>query len=192
MNYAQLKAAITTWINRSDVPTADVVALAEAEIRRDVRVMAMEGITSGSLSSGSFAVPADFLGARQLLIGGRRHDFIPPERYQHEQEMQSTARYFTRIGGSFYVVNGGSGSYSLLYSAAFASLSANSETNWVLTNAQDVYLLCALKHAAVWAKDAAAAQGYDAMYQAAVSKLNSSDRASRFAGALSARVGVAA
>lgn len=192
MNYAQLKTAITTWINRSDVPTADVVALAEAEIRRDVRVMAMEGITSGSLSSGSFAVPADFLESRQLLIGGKRHDFIPPERYQLEHEMQSTARYFTRIGGSFYVVNGGSGSYSLLYSAAFASLSADSDTNWVLTNAQDVYLFCALKHAAVWAKDAAAAQGYDAMYQAAVSKLNSSDRASRFAGALSARVGVAA
>ena len=137
-------------------------------------------------------MPADFLESRQLLIGGKRHDFIPPERYQHEQEMQSTARYFTRIGGSFLRSQRRIWLYSLLYSAAFASLSADSETNWVLTNAQDVYLFCALKHAAVWAKGCRRCSGYDAMYQAAVSKLNSSDRASRFAGALSARVGVAA
>ena len=192
MNFGQLKTAVTTWINRSDVPTTDVVSLAEAEIRRDVRVMAQESIVTGSLSGGRFAVPAGFLESRQVLIGGKAYSFVSPEQYQIEQEMQSTARYFTRIGDYFYVVHGDAEAYSLTYFAAFDALSADSDTNWLLTNAHDVYLFAALKHAAVWAKDAAAAQGYEAVYQAAVSKLNSSDRASRFAGALAARVGVSA
>lgn len=187
MNYGELKTAVTTWINRSDVPTADVVALAEAEIRRDVRVIAQENTVTGSLVSGRFAVPADFLDSRQLLIGGKVYAFVPPETYQMEQEMQSTARYFTRIGGYFYVVHGDAEAYSLLYVAAFPALSAESDTNWVLTNAKDAYLFCALKHAAVWAKDATAAQGYESMYQAAVAKLNGADKASRFAGTLTVR-----
>ncbi len=187
MNYGELKTAVTTWINRSDVPTTDVVALAEAEIRRDVRVIAQETTVTGSLSSGRFAVPADFLDSRQLLIGGKVYAFVPPETYQIEQEMQTTARYFTRIGGYFYVVHGDAEAYSLLYFAAFPALSADADTNWVLTNAQDVYLFGALKHAAVWAKDAAAAQGYEGLYQAAVAKLNGADKASRFAGTLTVR-----
>jgi len=187
MNFGQLKTAVTTWINRSDVPTTDVVALAEAEIRRDVRVIAQETTVTGSLLAGRFAVPADFLDSRQLLIGGKVYAFVPPEQYQIEQEMQTTARYFTRIGGFFYVVHGDAEAYSLLYVAAFPALSADADTNWVLTNAKDVYLFCALKHAAVWAKDQAAAQGYEAMYQAAVAKLNGADKASRFAGTLTVR-----
>lgn len=187
MNFGQLKTAVTAWLNRGDVPVADVISLASAEIRRDVRVMAQEGIVTGSLSSGRFLVPVDFVDSRQLLVGGKSYSFVSPEQYQIEQEAQTTARFFTRIGAHFYVVNGGSEVYSLAYSAAFQSLTADSDTNWVLTNAQDVYLFCALKHGAVWAKDPAAAQGYEAMYQAAVTKLNAADRAARFAGALTVR-----
>lgn len=187
MNYGELKAAIPVWMSRTDIPAADMVSLAEAEIRRDVRVIAQETSLAGSLVSGKFAVPADFLGSRQLLIGGKVYTFVPPEQYQIEQEMQTTARYFTRIGGFFHVVHGDSEAFSLLYVAAFPILAADSDTNWVLTNAHDVYLFCALKHAAIWAKDVEAAQGYLSVYEAAVSRVNGNDRGSRYAGTLTVR-----
>ena len=192
MNYGQLKTAVTSWASRSDVVAADMVALAEAEIRRDVRVIAQEEIVTGSLVGGRFAVPADFLESRQLLIGGKLYSFVTPEQYQIEQEMQTTSRYFTRIGGYFYVVHGDAEAYSLLYCAAFDALSADADTNWLLTNAHDVYLFAAMKHAAIWLKDAASAQGYGAVYEAAVAKLNGSDKAARMAGQLTVRARVVA
>lgn len=192
MNYGQLKAAVIAWINRGDVPAADVVTLAEAEIRRDVRVIAQEHSVTGSLSSGQIAVPDDFIDSRQLVVGGYVHTFIPPEQYQLEQEMQSRARYFTRIGSALLVVNGTDQTYSLVYVAAFPALADDADTNWLLTNAHDVYLFSALKHAAIWAKDAASAQGYQAVYDQAVSRINGADKASRFAGTLTVRPRVVA
>ena len=192
MNYGQLKTAITSWASRSDVVAADMVALAEAEIRRDVRVMAQESLVAGSLVAGRFAVPDDFLDSRQVLIGGKVYDFVSPEQYQREQESQTSFRYFTRIGGYFYVVHGDAESYSLLYSTEFPALSDDSDTNWLLTKAHDVYLFCALKHAAIWLKDSASAQGYASVYDAAVAKVNGADKAARFAGQLTVRPRVVA
>lgn len=187
MNYGELKAAVTAWINRSDVPAVDMVSLAEAEIRRDVRVIAQENVLTGSLSSGRFAVPADFLESRQLTVGGKVYNFVPPEQYQIEQEMQSKARYFTRIGGFMYVVHGDAEDFSLIYVAAFPQLVSDTDTNWVLTNAHDVYLFCALKHAAIWSKDVEAAQAYQSVYGSAVSRVNGADRGSRYVGTLTVR-----
>lgn len=192
MNYGQLKTKIASWINRSDVPLSDVVELAEAEIARDVRVMALEGIVTGSLVGGRFDVPADFLSARQMLIGGKLYTFVSPEMYQREQECVSSARYFTRIADEFLIVGGGTDAYSLTYSAKFAALSADGDTNWLLTNAKDVYLYGALKHAAIWARDVTAAQGYQSVYDAAVARVNASDKGSRFAGSLTVRPRVVA
>jgi hypothetical protein len=188
MNYAQLKASIASWAARPDVPIADVVAMAEGEIRRAVRVQAQEKLATGSLVGGAFAIPVDFLDSRQMLVGGERASYITPEEYQLEQEASSTLKRFARIGASFCFVGGTTQAYSLLYRAAFAPLSADADTNWVLTNAPDVYLYGCLKHAAIWAKDASAAQGYDAVFVGAVERLNATDRASMYAGPLVARV----
>jgi hypothetical protein len=194
MNYGQLKTAIASWVNHGAATASipDFVDLAEAEIRRDVRVMAMESLASGSLAAGVVALPTGYLDARQFVVNGLPCDYITPEEYQTQTYQQSRQNVYTRIGSSLYVINGGTQTYSLIYRASFAALSADADTNWLLTNAPDVYLFCALKHAAIFLKDAAAAQGYEGLYQAARSKTTSADSAGAVSGPMRMRARVVA
>ena len=189
MNYGELKTAVPNWLANSTVTPVigDVVRLAVAVIDRDVRVRAMEKAVTGTLVDGVAALPADYLESRNLVINGEVYDYITPERYQLEQSRGGVFKHFTAVGLSLYVVGGGSGAYTLTYVASFPALTADTDTNWLLTNAPDVHLYACLKQAAVFVKDAAAAQGYEALYQDAKNKVNSSDRASRFNGMTSVR-----
>lgn len=194
MNYGQLKTAIASWVNHgaaaSTIP--DFVVLAEAEIRRDVRVMAMESLATGVLAGGAVALPADYLDARRFVVNGLLCDYITPEEYQDQTYLQSRENCYTRIGSTLYVVNGGVQSYSLIYKAQFAALALDADTNWLLTNAPDVYLFAALKHAGIYLKDPAAAQGYEGVYQAAKDKTNSADKAGLIQGSMRMRARVVA
>lgn len=181
MNYGELKTAIGGFYNHSTVSTsaADFVTLASASIRRDVRVSAMESLTTGSLVGGVLSLPSGYLEARQLLVGGFPYEYVTPDQYQIEESDNTQERHYTRIGNSLYVVAGGTAAYSLLYYDDLANLSSDSDTNWVLTYAPDVYLFGALKFAAVYMKDVNAANGYEALYQDAKNKTNSVDKAGR-------------
>lgn len=192
MNYGQLKALILSTIARSDVPVSDMVALAESEIRRDVRVMAMESLVTGSLVAGVAPLPARFIEARRFVVGDLVREYVSPEMFQDKQANQSTERVFTRIGEELHVLGGGDAAYSLLASVSFAELSADADTNWLLTNAPDVYLYASLKHSAIWLKDAPAATGYAQVYAEALAKTNGTDKAARFAGRLTVRPRVVA
>lgn len=189
MTYATLKADIASFYLNSQINASipTFVRLAEAVIRRDVRVAAMEGLDTGSMVGGVITLPADYVDARRLVVDGYVLTYSTAEDFQDMQTAGFTTsgtagRYFTRIGNEIHVLNGGAGGYSLLYSAAFAALSADSDTNWLLDNASDVYLFKAMVYAATFMKDAAAAQGYEALYQGAVKQLNDTDRVNRYSG----------
>ena len=51
-NYADLKAAVATWVNREDLTTTipDFIRLAEARVYRLLRVPSLEVITSLNIS----------------------------------------------------------------------------------------------------------------------------------------------
>jgi len=88
------------------------------------------------------------------------------------------------------VLGGGSGVYSLLYTGAFDVLSDDADTNWLLMNAADVYLFKSLTYAAAFVKDAAAAQGYEVLYQSAKDAVNLRAEIDRYSGSpLSMNVG---
>lgn len=194
MNYGQLKTSIASWVNHGAATASipDFVTLAEAEIRRDVRVMAMESMVTGVLVGGEIALLADYLDARRFVVNGLPCDYITPEEYQDQTFQQSRENCYTRIGSTLYVINGGAQSYSLIYRAQFDALAVDADTNWLLTNAPDVYLFGALKHAAIFLKDAAAAQGYEGVYQAAKDKTNSADKAGLIQGSMRMRARVVA
>lgn len=189
MTHLELKTAIAGWINHSAVTgvMSTLVTLAEAQLRRDVRVSAMESLVTGSLSGGSVALPSRFVDARRLLVDGHVYNYITPEHYQDELDANSQERLFTVMGGSIYAVAASTEAYSLLCHRWFEPLSGDSDTNWVLTNASDVYLWQGLKQAAIYMKDAAAAQGYEALYQQSLASMNSMDKAGRTAGTLTIR-----
>lgn len=169
---AELKSAVASWLNRSDLTAVipDFVTLAETDIRQDVRVQAMEQIATGTLSGETLAHPSRFLEARRLVVGSDVFEYVTPLRYT--ELANSGAKVFTSIGQTFYIL-GGAGDYSLVYYQAFTPFSADADTNWLLTNAPDVYLAAACRHGASYLKDANDEQRFAQRYSAAVARLNS-------------------
>lgn len=195
MTYATLKADVASWLIDStatdQIPS--FIRLAEAAIRRDVRVPAMDATASAALVAGVITLPADFIEVKRLVIDGYVYTFKPVEVFQQMETdgyatSGSAGRYYTRIGQTLRVLNGGTSTYSLLYVAKFAELSGDSDTNWLLDNASDVYLFKSLHYGSAWLRDKAAAESYEAMYQGAVGALVLAERMSQFSGPLSMNV----
>jgi hypothetical protein len=133
---------------------------------------------------GVLTLPADFIEARHLEVGGRVHDYVNAEQFAEMQDAGRQDRVFTRVGNTVEVMNGGTGAFELLYHASFASLVSDGDANWLLTNASDVYLFKSLMVAAVFLKDEASAQGYEGLYQQAKDALNLAENSNRQSGSV--------
>ena len=172
-------------MNRSDLTASipDFVTLAEADIRRDVRVQAMESIASGTLTGETLAHPTRYIEARRLTVGGYVYTYKLAKDYTEAVRQSSTDHIFTSIGQSLYILNGAAGdAYTLTYSASFAALSGASDTNWLLTNCPDVYLFGALRYGAIFMSDDAAMTRYLAMYLSAAKRVTGQEHASAYSG----------
>jgi hypothetical protein len=183
--YATLKTSVASWVNRSDLTASipDFVTLAEADIRRDVRVQAMESVATGTLTGETLAHPTRFIEARRLTLGGYAYEYRTPADYTELVRVSSQDTVYTSIGDAFYILNGKSGdSYSLTYWAAFAAFSADADTNWLLANAPDIYLFGALRYAAIFMADDAAMTRNLAMYLSAAKRVSSQEHRSAYSG----------
>jgi hypothetical protein len=184
MNYGQLKSNIAAWLHREDLSTVipTFVALAEADIRRTVRVRAMETRDTGT-TTGTITLGDDFIQVRQFIIGDIPLLYSPPQEWHTYNDNSGKYRY-TIIGDTLYSA---AGSYQLDYWAAFDALSADGDTNWLLTNAPDVYLFAALKQAAIYTRDDAMAQQMAGEYMASVRHVMNLETASRIGSVLQMR-----
>jgi hypothetical protein len=183
--YAELKASVATWLKREDMTTAiiDCVALAEADIRKDVRMQAMETYTSGTLTGETLAQPTGFLEARRITVGSDIYRYVTPEVYTAMSEAGNVSKVFTNIGTSIYILNGASGdAYTLLYWKAFTAFSADGDTNSLLTTEPMVYLAASLRHANIYAVDDVSAQKWGLIYADTVARLNQREKSAMVSG----------
>src|SRR5574341_95658 len=135
--FADLKASIASWLNRTDLTATipDFVRLAEADLSREIRIPTMQLEATGALVAGDFTLPADFVEAKRLVIGDQEVGYITTEEIPRlTRNGYSDVRYYTRVGLQVRVLNGGTSAYSLLYWAKFAALNLDADTNWLLTN----------------------------------------------------------
>lgn len=184
-DFAALKTQVAAFVNRTDLSAQMpvFVGMAEALIRRDVRVRSMETIVTGTLTGETLAQPSDLMETRRLLVAEKNLSYVSPEEYNRLSQRTVIGGYFTIIGDDFYVLGGQSGDdYSLTYIAQFSALSSDTDTNWLLLNAPEVYLWSSCYQAAIYLKDVAAAQNYLAMYQMAVKALNDSEKSAQTTG----------
>jgi hypothetical protein len=158
MNYSQLKAAIASWAKRSDL-TAQIptfVQLAEARIARELRLRAQVVISTITASSGSAALPAGFLEFKALVYA----DDSTPIRVGTLSQVFSDRARIAGYRPKFCMVTGDAiqfgpsadSTYTLnaAYYQKFDALSADSDTNWLLTNHPGVYLWACLAESAPW------------------------------------------
>ncbi len=187
--YATLKSDCADWLNRTDLTSAipSFVRLCEANIRRDVRVRAMDTAADITITNGTATMPTGFIEARRLILDNTTAwnlDYVTPEvLYSTHVYIESgVAIAYTIEGDSLVFRPAQSETAKMLYLKAFDALSADSDTNWLLTYAYDVYLYGTLLHSAPYIKEDPRVQTWAAMYQQAVAKVNKQDNLSRFSG----------
>ncbi len=68
--YAELQAAVTSWLHRSDLTSIvpDLIVLGEKRIFRKVRCRVMETALNETIASGVIAVPSDYLELKYSYI----------------------------------------------------------------------------------------------------------------------------
>ena len=188
--YATLQSDIASWLVDDDITNMEpaFIRLAEAAIRRDVRCRAMETTTTLSIASGSASVPSGFIEAKRLILDNTTSwalDYMPPDTLYSGSiyhDTGSNAAAYTIEGDSIVFRPATTENAKLLYIKAFDALSGSTDTNWLLTNAYDVYLYGALIHSAPYLRDDARVALWAEGYRSAVRGVNTMENRARVGG----------
>lgn len=182
--YGTLKTAVGTHLNRSDLTTyiPDLITLGTSRIfygggqpydSPPVRIPAMQAQDSGSVSGGYIAFPAGYVEPIKLSVtSGTRVwqlDYQPLSMFADETTGEPS--WYTYRDNSIYTGVTSSASYVLDYYEVF-TLSGDSDTNWLLTNAPQVYLYAALLESAPFLVDDPRIHVWFGLYKSAVSGVN--------------------
>ncbi len=194
--YAELKTAVQNWLKRSDLTSLipDFITLCEADFNRRLRIRAMETESLSAMTTAqgvtTAALPTGWLQGRVVWLNGtdprQELQYVTPQQF-----WKMTGQTETRQPKSF-TITGENASFSPIPDAAYAvaatfykrldALSDTTTTNWMLTNAPDVYLFGTLKHAMPYIRNDARMPLWDAQYQRAVMDVEMADAKDRHSG----------
>ena len=189
--YADLQAAIGVWnVDRTDLPAADLIALAEARLNRDLRLRAMEADQPLTAVIGAriIALPAGVLEPLALYIerdsGREAMRFLPAG--LDTSTAAGEPLYWTIEGGDLAFERPADQAYAftLRVLQAFA-LSDAEPVNWLLSTYPDVYLAACNVEAALYQLDDGQAARWQARYQDAAAAINAKEARSRAPATLS-------
>ena len=199
--YAELKTSVGDWLNRTDLATAisDFVSLAEAQIERQLRTRQMIVRANASFAAAAEygTVPDDFLETKSIKLDTNPITYLSFQTIDAMDQLSNTTYlssgkplYFSVVGSQFRLLPIPDGAYTaeLVYYAKLAKLSNTNTTNWLLTQAPDVYFYGSLLQAAPYLEDDARISVWSSLYQAGLEQLQiADDRGSTSGGAILAR-----
>jgi len=161
--YADLQTDIASWLARDDLTDniPDFITLFEAVAARKMKVRLQQVRVTLTPSSGSVALPSDYLSwIRLTWTGSLRRDL----QYAHPSYIQehypdnpsANPNYFTIEGSTITVAPSDDTALDFLYNQKTAAVST--ALNWIWTNHPDLYLAGAMFEAAKFTKDPDAIQ----------------------------------
>lgn len=159
MTYATLQTDVADYLHRDDL-TAKMptfVAQAEAMLFRELNLKNLETSVTGTTTDGLITLPTDFGSVTRLTISHSSTEIVLDyfsEPYAYTASGSVPVCYTIEKDKLRMYPNSGTGySYTLYYIAAIPALSDSQTTNWLLTNASDVYLYATALEAAKYIKD---------------------------------------
>jgi hypothetical protein len=191
--FDDLSASVARFLNRDDLTAVvpDFIALAEAQIARDVRHWRMESRDAITLDAQFVAFPADWVetvrlevaadGYRALRLASR--DELQTYRARGE-DVAGVPTMYAHVAGQFELWPTPDGSYSgsLVYLQRIPALGPGAQTNWLLTEAPDAYLYGALIQSAPYLSEDQRITVWASLYTAAVERLNTTSDAAKYSG----------
>lgn len=200
--FGGLKGSVATWLNRADLTSyiPDFVKLAEQRINYGsdgqyasvpLRIPAMQTTATGTITNSAISFPTRFLEPIRVVAtsGGTSWTlrYTSPERFAEDSNGSSTPVFYTLLNNTIQTAGTGAASYTLDYYQAFTGLSADADTNWLLTNAPGIYLYATLMEAAPFLGDTGQLAVWSNMLNSSIAAVN---RATKYqgGGSLAARV----
>ena len=162
-NYTDLKAALASWSNRTDLTALipDFIELAEHRIYKTLRIPPMESVTSYDTNAigGDFDLPNDLLEIKDAII-----QTSTPTKLERLSWGQLKARQDGTSGNPFYFAREGSTliffptpssamEVNLYYWKELSPLSDTNLTNWFTTNAPSLLLFGGLLELSTYLHD---------------------------------------
>ena len=197
--FSELKTAIANFLNRDDLTTAipDFITLAEASINRHLRHWRMLTNSTLTLDAQYEALPSDWLGTKRMTITTGTTSRLEPAseaeihaRRDGNSNAVGCPLLYAHIGANVEFWPTPDATYSVRwdYWQKVEALSDGNTSNWLLTNAPDVYLYGSLMHSAPYLHHDARLAVWAQMYAAAVQRLNESGHMDENSGPLRLRL----
>ncbi len=150
-NYSELQTAVANWLDRDDLTARipEFIALAEARFNRILRLRSMEAkYTANTVASQrNLALPAGYIQMRNFQVNTSpltTLSYVTPEIYDRlwGGSTGGTPKFYTILANevSFGPIPGSVMEVEMLFYKKFDSLSVTTTTNWLITNAPDIYL----------------------------------------------------
>lgn len=198
MAYTDMVDNLVLWLNREGFATLvtqapEFIAMGQRRIHRECDLKAMEESYSPAISAQTLALPADLLRVKTITLlqgAGTSEVLGAPFSDVMRYSGNSCPRKFSVVGATAYFGPPPDQEYTTLvvYYKRLPILSATDTTNWISENEPELLLFSALMEAAMFLKDDARAQIWEARFQALKeSLLNSEARMDKPYGTLQVR-----
>ncbi len=182
--YTGLQASVADFLNRADLTATipDFIALAEAQMNRQLQTREMWVLRTITVSEQSLALPPDLMAVESLQVQDncvRKLRYLTPQQMD-EKLINATGvpREYTVAGGCFvfWPTPEQATQVRLRYRKIIDPLSAYNPSNWVLLKHPDAYLYGALLQTAPYLKDDDRLQTWSGLYTSALEQIETADR----------------
>ena len=191
--YAELKTAISNWLDRTDLDDRipEFIALAEARHRRDFKIRRMETrVTASTIADTEYySLPDNFIAMRNIQLNTDPKtalEYMTPEQMDRVRGGSNTGKpkAYSIIGNNFQLRPIPDGVYEIemLYFKYFTALSDSNTTNDMLTYHPDAYLYGALVEAEPYLYNDKRLQTWSSLYDRAKDDIIRSNERARHSG----------
>ena len=192
-NYTELQTAVANWLDRDDLTARipEFIALAEARFNRVLRLRAMEAkYTANTVASQrNLALPTSYIQMRNFQVNTSpltTLSYVTPEIYDRlwGGSTSGTPKFYTILANevSFGPIPGSVMEVEMLFYKKFDNLSGSVATNWLITNAPDIYLYGSMLEAEPFIMNDERVPLWAAALERGVSDLQEQDNKDRHSG----------
>ena len=192
-NYTELQTAVANWLDRDDLTARipEFIALAEARFNRVLRLRSMETKQTASTAAAqrNYALPTNYIQMRNFQLNTSpltTLSYVTPEIYDRLWGGSSggTPKFYTILADEISLgpIPGSVITMEMLFYKKFDNLSGSVATNWLITNAPDIYLYGTMLEAEPFIMNDERVQLWAQALQRGVSDLQEQDNKDRHSG----------
>ena len=192
-SYSELKSTVASYLARNDLTAVipDFIRLAEERLRRDLRIRQMLVVATANTTGGDSTVglPTDFLEMRDIHVNLNpvvQLSYKAPNAFYSSGKsgLSGKPTEYTVLAAELQLAPIPDAAYTLqmLYYAKPALLSDSNASNVFLANCPDALLYASLGEAEPYLMNDARLQTWAALYERAITAINTSDQSSEYGG----------